>query len=191
MLRLRHDTGPQWAQTVLHDLDRFLQDHAHNERKVAQTALLLAAHHPDRPELVAAMIDLAQEELSHFKQVHDILAERGQTIGQDVPDPYMGPLRKLLRKRDVDEYLLDRLVLFSVVEARGCERFRLISLALPPGPLRDFYSDLVKCEARHHGLFLGFARQFYGRERADERMGELLDAEAGIVAGLPVRPALH
>ncbi len=191
MFRLRAATPDAWGDAIRGDFVAFLQDHGHNERKVANQALTLAHQNHRHTALVADMIELAQEELTHFKQVHDLLAARGHTIGQDKPDPYTGPIRKLLRKRDTNEYLLDRLIAFSVIEARGCERFKIASEVLPEAELRDFYRGLFACEARHHGLFLDHARAIFGREVADARMDELLEAEAKIVRGLPIRAALH
>ena len=191
MFRLLHATPPAWGEAIAADCVSFLQDHGHNERKVASSALALAQQNHRRVELVAAMIDLAQEELSHFKRVHDLLAARGHTIGQDAPDPYAGPLRKLMRKANHDLYLLDRLVVFSVIEARGCERFKIASEVLPDAELRAFYAELFACEARHHGLFLDLARRYFGREAADARMHEVLVLEADVVRALPIRAALH
>ena len=191
ILRLRHATDPGWARAVLGDVDAFLQDHAHNERKVVRAALILAAQHHQHRDLVAAMLELAAEELSHFQRVHDLLAERGKTIGQDQPDPYAGAMHKLLRKGDVHEYLLDRLIVFAVVEARGCERFQLVAQALEPGPLADFYTELFKAEARHHGLFTGLAQRIFGREAFTARLDQILEAEGAIVRDLPHRAALH
>lgn len=191
MFRLRYDTPAAWGEAIASDFVPFLQDHGHNERKVAGQALILAQQNHRHTALVADMIELAQEELSHFKQVHDLLAARGHTIGQDRPDPYAGPLRKLLRKRDANEYLLDRLVIFSVIEARGCERFQIASEVLPEPELRAFYRELFTCEARHHGLFLDHARALFGRDTADARMDEFLDVEAEVVRALPIRAALH
>jgi tRNA-(ms[2]io[6]A)-hydroxylase len=191
ILRLRHATDPGWVDAVVADVDAFLSDHAHNERKVVQAALILAAQNPGRTELVAAMVELAQEELGHFGQVHDRLLARGRTLAHDQPDPYAGAMHKLLRKRDVHEYLLDRLIVFAVVEARGCERFRMLAEGLPDPGLRAFYAELFKAEARHHGLFSGLAQAYFGREAFAERLDAVLEAEAAIVRGLPHRPALH
>ena len=191
MFRLLTETAPAWGEAIAADVVSFLQDHGHNERKVANGALTLASHHFSKADLVAAMIGLAQEELEHFKRVHDLLAARGHTIGQDRPDPYAGPLHKLMRRRDQDEYLLDRLVIFSVIEARGCERFKIASEVLPDPELRDFYAELFACEARHHGLFLDFARQYFGRDAADAHMDMVLRVEADLVRDLPIRAALH
>lgn len=191
MLRLRHDTPPEWAEVALADLDAFLRDHAANERKVSGSALSLAVQHPDKQELVGQMIDLAQEELDHFRRVYDILVGRGRTLGHEGPDPYMSELRKAIRSPDVEVYLLDRLVLFAIIEARGCERFALLAEALEPGELKDFYQDLVRSEARHHATYLKLARRYFDPERVDQRLDELLDLEAGVARDLPLRPALH
>ena len=191
MLRLRHQTPPSWLQAVLGDLDAFLQDHAHAERKVVGAALQLAGHNPKRPALVEAMIELAGEELAHFGEVHRLLLARGTTLGDDRPDAYAGAMHRLLRKRDMDEYLLDRLLVFGVVEARGCERFQLLHEGLPGGALRQFYGTLLKAEARHHGLFTGLAERYFGRAALSLRLDQILDAEATIAASLPPRAALH
>jgi len=191
MLRLRYDTPGAWSELVLADLDAFLCDHAQNERKVAHSAMVLVRQNPKRVELVDAMIELAQEELEHFRQVHELLKARGVTLGFDGPDPYMNALLALVRKGDAGHALLDRLLVFGIVEARGCERFRMLTEALPPGDLQDFYAELTRCEARHHGMFVRLARSFFPHEEVAARLELLLEAEAGIVRGLPLRPALH
>jgi tRNA-(ms[2]io[6]A)-hydroxylase len=191
MLRLRSPTSPAWAEAVCGDLERFLQDHAANERKVSGSALRLAVQYPERRLLVDAMIALAREELEHFQRVYDLLLARGATLAQDAPDPYMSALRRLMRKRDVDEYLLDRLIVFGVVEARACERFSLLSRRLPDERLRQLYRVLARAEARHHGVFLRLAHRYAPCRAVSTRLAEVLDAEAEVVARLPVRAALH
>jgi tRNA-(ms[2]io[6]A)-hydroxylase len=196
-LELRWQTPESWKAMALHDLDGFLQDHAANERKVCGCALQLAVQHPTRRPLVEAMIDLAQEELRHFRAVYDLLVARGRTLGQDIPDPYMGTLRRALRKQMVDEYLLDRLVLYAIIEARGAERFRMMAEALPPSGVKTFYERLVKAEERHHAVYLELAYHYYsdpgatGDSPVAARLDELLDLEAATIAKLPLRPALH
>ena len=191
MLGLRFQTSLEWVQVVRNDFDTFLQDHAANERKVAISALTLANQHPHRSELVSALIAVAREELEHLERVHDLLRSRGKTLGNDAPDPYMGPLHKAVRTPDVDKYLLDRLLLFGIVEARGCERFALLADGLENPELRAFYRELERSEARHHGLYLKLASQYFDRERIAPRLDELLDLEASVMRSLPVRPALH
>jgi tRNA-(ms[2]io[6]A)-hydroxylase len=191
MLRLRTTTPAAWTEAVAADFDAFLQDHAANERKVSGSALRLAVQYPERRPLVDAMVGLAREELEHFQRVYDLLVARGATLAQDAPDPYMGALRQVMRKRDVEEYLLDRLIVFGVVEARACERFTLLSHTLADERLRDFYRVLGRAEARHHGVFLRLAHRYACCSVVAARLAEVLDAEAEIVAGLPVRAALH
>lgn len=190
MLQLRAQTSTAWAKTVLSDLDAFLVDHAANERKASANALSLVSHYPDRPELVEAMIALAQEELEHFAQVHRIMAVRNLQLAKDQRDPYV---RALLKKvgNGSDIYFLDRLLLFGVVEARGCERFGLLAEALEPGTLKDFYQDITRSEARHHGLFHRLAKNYFSDAQVKERLDYWLDNEAEIIKDLPLRPALH
>ena len=191
MLALRIATTTAWLDAVLADLTAFLQDHAANERKVVQSALQLAAHYPTRPGLAAAMAELAAEELSHFDAVRKLLEDVDAGLDFDRPDPYISELRRHFRKADANAYLLDRLVVFAIVEARGCERFSMVAEVFQDGPIRRFYVDLVRSEARHHGLFLRLARAYFPFEVVQTRLDELLSAEAAIVSALPIRAALH
>jgi tRNA-(ms[2]io[6]A)-hydroxylase len=191
MLRLRSATAPAWVDAVAGDVDAFLQDHAANERKVSGSAMRLAVQYPERPPLVDAMVRLAGEELEHFTRVYHVLVARGRTLAQDAPDPYMSALRRLMRKRDIEEYLVDRLIVFGVVEARACERFSVLGRVLDDAELREFYRQLARAEARHHGVFLRLAHRYAACKAVQQRLSEVLDAEAEIVAALPIRPALH
>ena len=191
MLRLRSATPDAWIEMVVTNLDGFLQDHAANERKVSASAMTLAVQYPERRPLVDAMVGLAREELEHFARVYALLVARGRTLAHDAPDPYMRAMRRLIRKRDVEEYLLDRLIVFGVVEARACERFARLGKLLPDMQLRTFYRELARAEARHHGLFLRLAHRTAACRAVSTRLAQVLDAEAEIVATLPLRPALH
>ncbi len=192
MLRLRHATAPGWLDAVRHDFTAFLQDHAHNERKVSQSALVLATHYPNRAELVDAAIEIAEEELAHFKTLWAVLKERGAGLGYDTPDPYMKAMFAPMRKKHADDYLLDRLVIYAAVEARGCERFGLIAEALgPDDPFGRLYRDLERSEARHHGHYLRLARLYFAPDVVAARLDAILDHEAETVARLPLRAALH
>ena len=143
MLRLRHDTPPAWFEAVSGDLTAFLQDHAHNERKVSQSALVLATHYPTHAELVDAALEIADEELQHFRLLWGILKARGADLGYDMPDPYMKGMFAPMRKKHMDEYLLDRLIVYAIVEARGCERFALVARGLGEAdPLGRTYLEL-------------------------------------------------
>ncbi|MEM1032469.1 MAG: tRNA-(ms[2]io[6]A)-hydroxylase [Myxococcota bacterium] len=191
MLRLRYETSPAWVEAVQGHMDAFLQDHAANERKVSHSAMTLAAQHPGREALVEAMIDVAREELDHFEQVFRLLQARGVPLAHDVPDPYMGRLFKAVKSSEADRYLLDRLILFGIVEARACERFLLVGKALTDEDLAAFYLDLARSEARHHALYITLARRYFDGAQVDERLDALLDLESEVLASIPIRPRLH
>lgn len=192
MLGLRWHTPPAWVEAVLSDFLAFLQDHAANERKVSHSAMMLAAHYPHRVELVDLCLEIAEEELAHCRALWAILKARGAPLGWDMPDPYMKRMFELMRRRDVDEYLLDRLLVFGIVEARGCERFALIAEALPSSdPLKHFYVELERSEARHHGAYHRLARLYFPAGLVQERLDHLLDREAEIASTTPFRAALH
>jgi len=190
MLRLRTKTPSEWTDVVLGDFDAFLVDHAACERKASATALKLVSHYSDRTQLVRELIPFAQEELEHYAQVMDIILDRGLATRPDEKDPYVGALMKLIN-RGPERYFLDRLLILGIVEARGCERFGMIAEALEPGPLKEFYSEITRSEARHHGLFMRLAKEYFPADVVQARLDELLDAEAKIVERLPFRPAVH
>lgn len=189
-MKLRSSTPPQWTSVVLANFDAFLLDHASAERKASATALSLLAHYPDRSELVEAMTDLAQEELSHFAQVCRILAKRKLILRHDEKDRYVRSLRSLARSSH-EEYLMDRLLIAGIIEARGCERFGLIGQALPLGELKDFYLEITRSEARHAGLFVRLAKRYFSASHVEQRQDELLEAESALMLESPIRPTLH
>jgi tRNA-(ms[2]io[6]A)-hydroxylase len=187
---LRRPTSPGWTAAALGDLDAFLLDHAGCERKASASALAMVSHYPDRAELVDALIGLAREELDHFHRVYGWIARRGLRLAPDTRNPYMGRLAAEFREGS-DGYFLDRLLAAGIAEARGCERFALLGAALPSGELADFYRELARAEVRHQELYLELARRYFPTTDVDRRLDELLDAEAKIVAELPVRAALY
>lgn len=190
MYSLRYQTSAAWTAKVLADFDTFLIDHAAAEKKASGMAIAMLSHYPDKPDIVTAMIDLSLEELTHFREVVKILHQRGLQLAADNRDPYVNALRTHTRAgRDV--YLLDRLLIGSIVEARGCERFGLIADALPPGDLKKFYRAITESEARHEDLFCKLALRYFPAADVHDRLHELLDREAEIVAQLPIIAALH
>ena len=190
MLQLRAKTPPGWLSAVLSDFNAFLLDHAACERKASATALQLVSHYPDRRALVDEMVALSVEELTHFQQVYSLIAARGLTLVPDRRDAYVGALLSL-RRDGSEPYFLDRLLLAGIIEARGCERFGLVAEGLSEEPLRTFYLDITRSEARHQGLFVRLARTYFREADVHERLGELLDAEAEIMLAQPLRAALH
>jgi tRNA 2-(methylsulfanyl)-N6-isopentenyladenosine37 hydroxylase len=189
-MRLKSATPPQWIETVLKDFDAFLLDHAACERKASATGMNLVAHYPDKTELVRAMIDFALEELDHFRRVYRKMEERGLSFRPDEKDEYVKKLQRHVRK-EREAYLLDRLLVAGIIEARGTERFHLVAKALEEGPLKEFYRELASVEAKHHALFVKLAHIYYDKMTVEERLEELLEAEAKIIEHLPLRAAVH
>ena len=187
---LRHRTAAEWTAVVMADFDSFLQDHAAAEKKASGMALSMLSHYPDRVALVAAMADLAVEELTHYREVVKWLHRRGLVTAADSKDPYVAAFRQSIR-RGPEAYLLDRLLTASIIEARGAERFALVADALEPGPLQRFYQSIARSEERHFELFLDLANTYIDRGIVAARWDELLDIEADIAARQPLRPALH
>lgn len=187
---LRYATPNAWTETVMADFDRFLLDHAAAEKKASGMAISMLSHYPDKPDLVAAMADLAVEELTHYREVVKWIHRRGLLTVADEKDPYVLAFREHIR-RGREVYLLDRLLTAGIIEARGAERFGLVALALEPGPLKKFYESITRSEERHYMLFLELAAKYLPQAMIDQRWDELLDAEAQIAAGLPLRAALH
>lgn len=190
MIELKFKTPAAWAIGVVDAMDVFLPDHAAAEKKASSMAMTMVSHYPDKPELVTAMIDLALEELSHFRSVVKIMQGRGVSLLPDEKDPYVNALRREARRAS-DLYLMDRLLIAGIVEARGAERFGMIASALPEGELKRFYDAITRSEQGHEELFLRLAELYFDSGTVRQRLEELLEAEAGIVRNLPVRLALH
>jgi tRNA-(ms[2]io[6]A)-hydroxylase len=187
---LLYATPNAWADTVLADFDRFLQDHAAAEKKASGMAVSMLSHYPDRIELVSAMADLAVEELTHYREVVKWIHRRGGITAADEKDPYVIRFRECLR-RGSEVYLLDRLLTAGIIEARGAERFALVAQALEPGPLKTFYQAIARSEERHYELFKELAQRYFAQDVVAQRWNELLEYEAQIVRALPLRAALH
>lgn len=192
MLGLKLPTDPRWVNIVEKNIEEILTDHAFCEQKAASTAISLIVTHPEYTELVQAMIDLAQEEMSHFKMVHDKIVERGWALGRERKDAYVNKLMKFFPKGgDRDTQLVHRLLYAALIEARSCERFRLLSEQLQDKELSKFYRKLMISEANHYTMFLKFARQYGDREEVDRKWQALLDFEAEIMKDLGKEETIH
>jgi len=181
----------EWLQSVQKNFDAFLIDHALNERKASASAMTLVAHYPDRAELVEVMIELAIEELNHFKQVMKIITSRNLIIENEKKDPYVNELRRHMKKSDSEAYLLDRLLSGAVIEARGEERFCLLAENLSDQALRSFYARISASEARHFCLFLDLADQYFHRKTVEDRLSEWIEIEKLAIESLPITNRLH
>ena len=189
-LSLLVDTTDAWADCIVDNFDEFILDHAANERKASTMAMTLVAHYPDRKLLMEAMIELALEELNHFRQVVKIIHQRGLVMASDEKDPYVNQLRRFVREGS-DNYFLDRLVSAAVIEARGAERFSILADRLADPQLKVFYSTLAQSETKHHGLFLDMAQGYFPEQTVDQRLLEWLQIEKNVIEQLPIRPRLH
>jgi tRNA-(ms[2]io[6]A)-hydroxylase len=190
MIELKYRTVAAWAACVVEDMDQFLPDHAAAEKKASSMAMTMVSHYPDRPELVTAMVDLAIEELNHFRAVVKFMRERELHLLPDEKDPYVNELRRSIRSGK-DLFFMDRLLVAGIIEARGAERFGLVADALPEGRLRRFYRSITQSEEGHEALFIELAELYFDPAETRLRLDELLDIEADIIARLPLRPALH
>lgn len=183
-------SSAEWLNEVLENFDEFLKDHASCEKKASGMALNVASHYPDQPRLLNAMVDLAVEELNHYREVVRLLIQRNLAPGPDRKDPYVRELNNAVR-RGPENFLLDRLLVGAVVERRGAERFGLIAGALEDPSLRKFYEAITASEDRHWLLFVDLARDFYPEDEVHDRLVELSDLENLVITELPIQPALH
>lgn len=185
-------TPTAWIPVALAGIDALLVDHAHCEHKAASTAIALIGRFPGEPGLARAMLALAQEEMRHFRQVLDRIEARGGTLTAPRPDRYVRALREWgFRRRGGIGALGDLLLVSAFVEARSCERFRLLAEALPDDALGTFYLRLADAEARHWETFRDLAVGAEGEAGVTRRLAEMAEAEGEIVRALPVEPRMH
>lgn len=192
MLGLKLPTDPRWVNIVEKNIDEILTDHAYCEQKAASTAISLIVSFPEYPELIQEMIALSREEMGHFKMVHDRILARGQTLGRDRKDEYVNALMKFFPKGGSrTTQLVHRLLYAALIEARSCERFRLLSEQLEDRELAEFYHKLMISEAGHYTMFLQFARQYGDRKEVDQKWEALLTYEAEIMKDLGTKETVH
>lgn len=192
MLGLKLPTDPRWVNIVEKNIDEILTDHAYCEQKAASTAISLIINFPEYSELVEEMVALSREEMGHFKMVHDRILARGKTLGRYRKDDYVVELQKFFPKGGSrTTQLVHRLLYAALIEARSCERFRLLSEELQDADLADFYHKLMVSEATHYTMFLAFARKYGDRKEVDKKWQELLAYEAEIMKDLGKKENIH
>ena len=192
MLGLKLPTDPRWVNIVEKNIKEILTDHAFCEQKATSTAISLIVSFPEYIELVQEMTKLVKEEISHFKMVHDKIIERGWTLGRDRKDDYVIKLVTFFPKGGSrTNQLVHRLLYAALIEARSCERFRLLSEELEDKELAEFYRNLMVSEANHYTMFLGFARKYGDRKEVDQKWQDLLEFEAEIMKDLSKRETIH
>ncbi|MDI9245794.1 tRNA-(ms[2]io[6]A)-hydroxylase [Marinobacter sp. CHS3-4] len=171
-------TPDRWIENALANQDLMLIDHAHCEKKAASTALSLMYRYVDNVTLLNKMSRLAREELRHFEQVLAIMKKRGVTYDHLTPARYAAGLRQEVRSDDPGR-LVDVLIVGAIIEARSCERFAALAPHLDD-TLADFYTGLLKSEARHYRDYLGLAEQAAG-ESIDHRVAAFLAIEKRLI----------
>jgi tRNA-(ms[2]io[6]A)-hydroxylase len=192
MLGLKLPTDPRWVNIVEKNIEDILTDHAYCEQKATSTAISLIVSFPEYTDLVQEMIALVKEEISHFKMVHDKILKNGWVLGRDRKDDYVVKLVTFFPKGGSrTTQLVHRLLYAALIEARSCERFRLLSEELQDKELAEFYRNLMVSEANHYTMFLSFARQYGNRKEVDEKWQNLLDFEAEIMKDLGKKQTIH
>jgi tRNA-(ms[2]io[6]A)-hydroxylase len=192
MLGLKLPTDPRWINIVEKNIEDILTDHAYCEQKAASTAISLIVSFPEYTDLVKEMVELVNEEMSHFKMVHDKILDNGWILGRDRKDDYVIALLKFFPKGGSrTTQLVHRLLYAALIEARSCERFRLLSEELEDKKLAKFYRKLMISEAGHYAMFLNFARQYGVRKEVDKKWENLLIFEAEIMKDLGNNETIH
>jgi len=190
-LELHCESPKAWLDAVMQDFPSFLQDHADCERKASAMAMSFVAKYPDRLEIIPELIEIGIEELEHFKQVYELMESRNIPLpAKMAPDPYLDALLKYCHSGR-EERFLDRLLVASVVETRGAERFRLISEVQEEPEMKRFYKVLYASEAKHGHTFIKMALNYFNKEQVYKRAEEWHQFEAEVIQNLPIRAALH
>jgi tRNA-(ms[2]io[6]A)-hydroxylase len=188
MLHLKLPTDPRWVNLAEMDLEEILTDHAYCEQKAATACISLIQNYPEREELVRELAPIVTEEWGHFRAVLHELDRREMKLGKQRKDLYVNRLLGYqIKGLSKEEKLLDRLLICALIEARSCERFRLLSLHIGDDHLKDFYHKFMMSEAGHYVLFIELARKYFGREKADKRWQEFLEYEAQVMDDLELR----
>lgn len=190
-IELAYETSQEWIDAALANFDAFLIDHADNERKVSNMALSFIAKAPEKTEMISELIDVAIEELVHFKQVFKIMNKRDIHFPKVMAkDEYINKFIKTNRS-GWKERFMDRLIMASIVETRGAERFRLIGENHPEQEIQSFYTMLFKSEERHGNIFIDIALLYYEKEDVMKRLDEMVLIEAEICKSLPITGLVH
>lgn len=194
-MKLNLDIGapspPGWIEAVLDNFTAFLQDHADCERKASATAMSLVAKYPNRIEIIPELIETAVEELEHFQQVYQIMEARGIQLAHSIhEDLYIKALMKA-QHDGLEERFLDRLLIASVVETRGAERFKLVADHMDDPDLNRFYKMLWTSEAKHGHIYVKMALNYFPEEKVYQRLEWWVAKESEIITALPLRAALH
>jgi len=188
MLGLQLPTDPRWVNLAEMDLEEILTDHAYCEQKAATSCISLIQQYPERKELVKELAPIVTEEWGHFRMVLNELEKRELQLGQQRKDEYVNALLKFQKKGGSrEDRLLEKLLVCALIEARSCERFRLLSLHISDDYLKEFYHKFMVSEAGHYRLFIDLAKLYSDEEKVKERWKAYLDYEAELMKELELR----
>jgi len=191
MFRLKLPTDPRWANIAEDNLEEILTDHAWCEQKAATNAIGLITMVPEHTEMVTELMAIAMEEMDHLNQVHEIIKKRGGVLGRTRKDDYVNDLYKFIVQGSREDYLIDRMLFAAMIEARSCERFRVLTENIKDEELKEFYKELMISEANHYTTFIGFARDLGDPEKVNKRWEEWLDYEAKIITSYGTKETIH
>ena len=192
MFRLKLPTAPRRANIAEENLEEILTDHAWCEQKAATNAIGLITMVPEHTEMVTELLAIAQEEMEHFHQVHEIIKKRGGVLGRTRKDDYVNDLLKFIVKGgNRTDLLVDKMLFAAMIEARSCERFKVLTENIKDEELRNFYNDLMISEANHYTTFIGFARQIGEPEKVNKRWEEWLEYEAQVIQSYGNKETIH
>ncbi|MBX7095582.1 MAG: tRNA-(ms[2]io[6]A)-hydroxylase [Flavobacteriales bacterium] len=192
MLGLKLPTDPRWVKLVESNISEILTDHAWCEQKAASNAISLIVVHSELSEMVDELGKIAVEEMEHFNLVLAKIKERGFKLGPERKDDYVNELRQFLKKGGTrEEQLVERLLFAAMIEARSCERFKMLSEKVNDADLREFYHSLMASEAGHYTTFIGFARKYAKKVDVDKRWKEFLEYEAEVIARYGKKETMH
>ncbi len=188
MLGLKLATDPRWVNIAEKQIDEILTDHAYCEQKAASTGISLIIRFPEKTDVVEEVTAVVAEEWGHFRKVLKELKKRGYALGTPRKDHYVSELQKLRRKGGSrNEVLVEDLLVCAMIEARSCERFRLLSLHVDDPELKVFYHEFMVSEAGHYRMFLDLACKYMPEARVRARWQEFLDGEAEILRNIELR----
>jgi tRNA-(ms[2]io[6]A)-hydroxylase len=195
MLGLKLSTDPRWVNIVEKNIEEILIDHAFCEQKAASNAISMIIQYPHYSDLVEAMTAICQEEMEHFKMVHDKLIERGYKLGFERKDPYVNDLALYLKKTKTQSskkgFFVNQMLFAAMIEARSCERFKILSEEINDEDLRTFYRSLMESEARHYTTFLGFARKYGEGIDIDKCWQQFLEFESSLMEKYGKNETMH
>jgi tRNA-(ms[2]io[6]A)-hydroxylase len=192
MLHLKLETDPRWATIAEENIEEILTDHAWCEQKAATNAITIITHNPQYEDLVTELLELAKEELEHFQMVHNIIKDRGYELGRERKDSYVNELYKFMNKGGNHlQSMVDRLLFSAMIEARSCERFKLLSQRIKDPELSKFYYDLMVSEAGHYTTFITFARKYGQDIDVDQRWRDLVEFEGELIKSYGKSERIH